>query len=107
MYPKHITAGMINAYVRGRQNASGSGVETLYHMFDGRAEALSFHVEKDAPVIGIPLMQLKKKDNLLIACINRKGRIFFPRGMDTIEQGDSVIIVTTHTGLTDIGDILV
>ncbi|MBR5287279.1 MAG: Trk system potassium transporter TrkA [Clostridia bacterium] len=106
VYPKHITAEMIGAYIRGRQNASGSGVETLYHMFDGRVEAVSFHVEKDSPVVGIPLMQLEKKNNLLIACINRAGRIFFPRGMDAIQPGDSVIIVTTHTGLTDIGDIL-
>lgn len=106
VYPKHITSERITTYVRACQNTIGSNVETLYHMFDGRVEAVSFHVEKDAPVIGMPLMNLKKKDNLLIACINRTGRIFFPRGTDTIEAGDSVIIVTTHTGFTDIGDIL-
>jgi len=106
VYPKHITSERICTYVRACQNTIGSNVETLYHMFDGRVEAVSFHVEKDAPVVGIPLMHLKKKDNLLIACINRRGRIFFPRGMDTIEAGDSVIIVTSHTGFTDIGDIL-
>lgn len=106
VYPKHITSERITTYVRACQNTIGSNVETLYHMFDGRVEAVSFHVEKDAPVVGIPLMELKKKDKLLIACINRRGRIFFPRGMDTIEAGDSVIIVTSHTGFTDIGDIL-
>lgn len=51
-------------------------------------------------------MELKMKNNLLIACINRGGRIIFPRGHDAIEPDDSVIIVTTHTGLTDISDIL-
>ena len=106
VYPKHITSERITAYVRACQNTIGSNVETMYHMFDGRVEAVSFHVEKDAPVIGVPLMELKKKDNLLIACINRRGRIFFPRGQDTIEAGDSVIIVTSHTGFTDISDIL-
>ena len=106
VYPKHITSERICTYVRGRQNASGSAVETMVHLFDGRAEAISFHVEKDSPVVGVPLMQLKKKDNLLIACINRAGRIFFPRGQDAIEPGDYVIVVTTHAGFTDLSDIL-
>ena len=106
VYPKHITAESIIAYVRARQNSIGSNVETLYHMFDNRVEAIEFHVRKDAPVCGVPLMQLKKKDNLLIACINRGGKIIFPRGQDAIMEGDSVIIVTTHTGFGDISDIL-
>ena len=106
VYPKHITAETIIAYVRARQNSIGSNVETLYHMFENRVEAVEFHVQKDASVIGIPLMELKKKDNLLIACINRGGKIFFPRGMDRIMAGDTVIIVTTHTGFDDISDIL-
>ena len=106
VYPKYITSEAIIAYVRARQNSIGSNVETLYHMFDNRVEAIEFHVRKDAPVCGVPLMQLKKKDNLLIACINRGGKIIFPRGQDAIMEGDSVIIVTTHTGFGDISDIL-
>lgn len=106
IYPKYITAEAIIAYVRARQNSIGSNVETLYHMFDDRAEAIEFHVDKDAPVIGMPLRDLKKKDHLLIACIGRGGRVIFPRGHDSIQAGDHVIIVTTHTGFNDISDIL-
>ena len=106
VYPKYITSETITAYVRAKQNTIGSNVETLYHLFDSQAEALEFHVEKDAPVVGVPLMKLKKKDNLLIACIGRKGKIIFPRGQDAIQAGDTVIIVTTHTGFRDISDIL-
>ena len=106
VYPKYITSETITAYVRAKQNTIGSNVETLYHLFDGKAEALEFHVEKDAPVVGVPLMKLRKKDNLLIACIGRKGKIIFPRGQDAIEAGDTVIVVTTHTGFKDISDIL-
>ncbi|MBQ4552202.1 MAG: Trk system potassium transporter TrkA [Clostridia bacterium] len=106
VYPKYITSETITAYVRAKQNTIGSNVETMYHLFDSQAEALEFHVEKDAPVIGVPLMNLKKKDNLLIACIGRKGKIIFPRGQDAIAAGDTVIIVTTHTGFKDISDIL-
>ena len=106
VYPKHIAAETILAYARARQNGMGSNVETLYHMFDNRVEAIEFHVQKDAEVVGIPLMELKTKDNLLIACIGRNGKVIFPRGQDMIKAGDTVIIVTKHQGLGDISDIL-
>jgi len=69
-------------------------------------EAAEFCVEENAPVIGIPLSKLSLKKNLLIACINRGGQIIIPRGHNHIEAGDTVIVVTTHTGFHDIGDIL-
>ncbi len=55
---------------------------------------------------GVPLADLSLKNNLLIACINRGGRIIIPRGGDSIQPDDTVIVVTTHTGLHDIRDIL-
>ena len=45
------------------------------------------------------------KDNLLIGCISRGGKTITPRGSDTIEVGDSVIVVTTHKGLDSLDDI--
>ena len=51
-------------------------------------------------------MKLKLKNNLLVACINRNGQTIIPDGDDCIKIGDSVIIVTTHTGFNDIEDIL-
>ena len=88
------------------QNSLGSNVETLYKIVANRAEALEFRVGSDAPMIGVPLEKLSLKKNLLVACINRNGRILTPRGKDTIEVGDTVIIVTTNTGLKDLKDIL-
>ena len=46
------------------------------------------------------------KSDLLISCINRNGNIIIPSGLDSIEVGDTVMIVTTHTGFQDIQDIL-
>ncbi len=54
----------------------------------------------------VPLKDLKLKSNLLLGCINRKGKIIIPRGNDTIQVGDTVIVVTTQKGLDDIQDIL-
>lgn len=106
MYPRYMTTEKIIGYVRAMQNSIGSNIETLYHMFDNRAEAIEFKVEKDCPVIGKPLMELPLKNELLIACLSRKGKIIIPRGADTIQAGDRVIIVTAHTGFHDIVDIL-
>ena len=106
IYPKYITSEYIIQYVRAMQNSIGSNIETLYYLFDNRVEAAEFCVEENAPVIGIPLAELSLKNNLLIACINRGGQIIIPRGYDHIEAGDTVIVVTTHTGFQDIRDIL-
>lgn len=106
IYPKLITADSIIRYVRAMQNSMGSNVETLYKIVANKVEALEFRVEPDAPLVGIPLEKLTFKSNLLIACINRNGKIITPRGKDTIEPRDTVIVVTTHSGLNDLKDIL-
>lgn len=106
IYPKLLTSDLILQYVRAMQNSLGSNVETLYRIADDQAEALEFRVSRDASVVGIPLEKLELKNNLLVACINRAGRIITPRGKDTLEAGDTVIIVTTNKGLQDLKDIL-
>ena len=106
IYPRFITAETIVAYVRALQNSIGSNIETLYKLFDDRAEAAEFCVGPDASVCGKPLAELSLKNNLLIACINRGGRIIIPRGSDSIQPNDTVIVVTTHLGLHDLRDIL-
>ena len=106
IYPKHLTADYILQYVRAMSNSIGSNVETLYQILDGRAEALEFAIHDTSAVTDIPLAELKLKSNLLIGSINRKGKTWIPRGQDTIQVGDTVIIVTTQKGLGDILDIL-
>ena len=106
IYPKYITADSILRYVRAMQNTIGSNVETLYHILDNQAEALEFAIHDYSPVVGVPLSDLKLKHNLLVCCLARSGKIRIPRGQDTIQIGDNVIIVTTHKGLRDICDIL-
>ena len=51
-------------------------------------------------------MDLSLKKDLLISFINRDGEIIIPSGQDCIKVGDTVRIVTTHTGFDDIQDIL-
>lgn len=107
IYPKYITSEAIIAYVRAKKNSMNSNnIETLYHMFDSRVEAIEFRIDQESDATNTPLMKLSLKSDLLIACINRNGRIIIPGGNDCIKVGDTVMIVTRHTGFNDIQDIL-
>ncbi len=103
---RNTTTEYILKYVRSMTNAYGSNVAALYRLMDNRVEALEFHVRESCPVIGIPLLNLKLKSNLLVCCIVRGKQIITPSGRDTIELNDTVIVVTTNKGLQDISDIL-
>lgn len=105
--PKTIAASNIVRYVRAMQNSVGSSnVETLHKLVNDRIEALEFKVKEKSAVVGIPLKNLKTKDELLVATIIRNGRVIIPGGNDSIEVGDSVIIVTRNKHLMDLKDIL-
>ena len=105
--PKTITSHLISRYVRSMQNSMGINVETLYRMMDGKVEALEFKVSQTAKghFLNVPLMELNLKPDILVCSIIRGKKITIPRGRDVIKSGDTVIVVTTHTGLKDLSDI--
>ena len=46
------------------------------------------------------------KNNILLACINRMGKVIIPSGNDYIMAGDTIIVITTAEGMyKDINDI--
>ena len=107
VYPKDITAENVLKFVRAKNNSLGSSnIQTMHFILDGRAEALEFRIKENCSLLAKPLEKLRIKKNILVACINRNGKIIIPRGQDSIETGDSVVIVTTRSGLKDINDIL-
>lgn len=106
IYPKYMTCDYIVQYVRALQNDAGSKVKTLYRILDDRVEALEFNVYEKSAVTGVPLAQLSLKRNLLICCITRGSEIIIPRGSDSIQVGDSVVVVTLEHGLHDVRDIV-
>ena len=106
IYPRYITSEAIIAYVRAKKESLDRNIETLYHMFDSRVEAIEFRANEIAGLTGIPLKDLSLKKDLLISFINRKGTIIIPSGQDCILQGDTVMIVTKHLGFSDLHEIL-
>lgn len=105
-HPRNIAAEHILRFVRALNNSRGSNVETMYKIVGNKAEALEFRATARSAVCSKPLMELRLLPNLLIGAINRGGKILTPSGKDTIEPGDTVIVVTTASGLNDLDDIL-
>ena len=106
VYPRYITSEAIIAYARAKRASLDSNIETLTHLYDQRVECIEFHIDRASDVTGTKIMELSLKQHIMITFINRNGNIIFPGGNDTIEVGDTVMIVTTHTGFNDVTDIL-
>ena len=107
VYPRYLTSEAIIAYVRALGNAAQSSrVISMFHMFSNRAEALEMRVEEPSEVTNVPLKELHIKPEVLIGCINRGGRIIIPGGDDSLQVGDTVVIVTRHKGFDNLRDML-
>ena len=106
VHPRNLTAEYILQYVRARKNSLGSNVETLHWIVDNKAEALEFHIQNNFDKQNVPLQELHLRDDVLIACINRSGKIILPRGRDVLLPEDTVIVVTTTACLNYISDII-
>lgn len=104
---KSATADAIMSYVRARKNSySSAEVETMYRLVNGKVEAQEFIIKKESEITGIPLKNLRTKQNTLIACIGRKRKVIVPNGDDHLEVGDSVIVVAKEHAIKTFKDIL-
>ena len=103
---KDLCADTIVRYVRAMQNTDGSSVLTLHHLVDGKADALEFNVTDRCRNVGKKLMDMRFKPNTLLACINRMGKIIIPGGSDTLEAGDTVVVIAaSNRVILDLNDI--
>ncbi len=104
--PKYLTTNSVLDYVRSLDNTE-SNIESIYHIVDNRVEAVEFKIREKIPrLIGIALKDLKIKKNILICSVVRGRQVIIPDGDTTIEQGDSVVVVSKEHRFSDISDIL-
>lgn len=105
--PKYLTTNNILSYVRSLKKTAGSNIESLYNLVGNQVEAIEFKV-KDiiTDIVGIKLRELKKKNDILICAIIRNRDIIIPNGNDSIELGDSVVIVSKNHHFSTLKDIL-
>ncbi len=104
--PRLLTTNDILRYVRAMQNRQGAGVITLHRLVDEKVEALEFMATASTRYLGVPLKDVPLKSDLLIALITRQGRIIVPSGGDSIEKGDTVVVVTgSDQSFSDLNDV--
>ncbi len=95
--PKDLVANNILRYVRAMQNQTGAAV-SVHAIADGQVEAVEFMVEDHVRNCGVPLKDLKLKNNVLVASITHGSKTEIPNGSSTFGPGDSVVVVTTVRG---------
>ena len=104
--PKTVACNNILRTVRTRASRATGAVERMYRLMGGRAEALEFIAQPNAPYIHVPLKNLNISDDALIAVIVREGQVQVPFGNDTIEAGDHVVAISRRPGISDLGQIV-
>lgn len=104
--PKILCATAIARYVRAMENTSGGSVISVHQLMDGRVEALEFVVTKSTHHRGEKLQKITLKPGMLISSIIRGGSVIIPKGSDTIELGDTLIVVTiAEQAIADLNEI--
>lgn len=104
VYPRQLTAEVILKYVRAKNNSADTKIETLYRLNDNQAEALEFEINEGSPLAGKVISEIDLKLGVIIGTVNHKGLPELAKGHTKIEQGDTIVIITTRTGITDIKD---
>lgn len=103
--PKDLVASNILRYVRAMDNQEGAAM-SIHLIADGQVEALEFAVDKTTRHQGVALKDLKLKNNVLLAIINRGAQTEIPNGNSTFQAGDSVVVVTgSHGSIRQLNDI--
>ena len=103
--PKLITANQILQVVRGIKNSKGSVMNALYKIPNGSAEAMEFVANETTRHLGVALKDLRLKRGILVAVLVHQSRIIIPDGSSSIQNGDTVIIVSRNQHILDINDI--
>ena len=98
--PRELCSNDIVRYVRAMENQTGAAV-SVHGIADGKAEAVEFLADETTRNLGIPLKELKLKPNVLIASISHGDKVEIPHGTSVLQEGDSVVVVTTERGAID------
>ena len=107
IFPQEIAANQVVSYIRASSNTGGNNIVTLHKIVENQVEASEFIASENSKVINMPLKFLTLKKDILIGGIIRNHKIIIPSGMTSIEEKDSVIVVSKSRILNDLDDILV
>jgi trk system potassium uptake protein TrkA len=86
--PRRLIAEEIIGFTRER-------IEKALSLEQDRAEVLEIEVSLQSPLIGVKLAAAQVPAGVLIGAIVRGERVIIPRGTDTLQPGDHVIVFST------------
>jgi len=96
--PRELCASDVVRYVRAMENQTGAAI-SLHAIAEGQAEAIEFVVDEKTRNCGVPLKELKLKDDVLLATISHGSQVEIPNGSSVMTPGDTVVVVTTRRGV--------
>lgn len=87
--PRLLSVGLALQFARrGR-------VTAVANLMEETVEAVEAVAQAGSRLVGAPLQQLGLPRGVLVAALERGGRLLVPRGPDRIEPGDKVLFITT------------
>ena len=91
--PRDITVSRILEHIRrGR-------IHSVHTLQGGKAEVIEADAMESSPVIGVPLKEARLPKGVLVGALVRNKEVIIPRGEETIERGDRVIIFSPHDAI--------
>jgi trk system potassium uptake protein TrkA len=94
--PHKIAANQVVQYVRAVENTGNSSCEAIYDFGENIFQMVEFKVKENFKALNKKLKNLKFKDNILIAVIQRGKNIIYPCGNDEIKLNDTIVIISKN-----------
>ena len=92
----HSTVNSVLRYIRGGRYASA------YSILDGKIEVVELPLEKDSPVAGKKIKDIRLKGKALIAAVTRNGKNTIPTGETQLAPGDVLLITADRMAFEDV-----
>jgi trk system potassium uptake protein TrkA len=98
--PRVLVIGFALEHIRGRR------VHSVAQLLEDRIEIVEAEAARGGPLCGSPLSELKLPRGVLVAALRRGDNLVVPRGVDGIEAGDRVLLITTTENAAKLADFL-
>jgi trk system potassium uptake protein TrkA len=98
--PRILAASQVLSYIRGGQ------FNRISLIAEGQAEVVEFTVQQGSPLLRAPLMKLGLPKGLIVGALIRGNKAVVPKGADSMQAGDSVIMFALHEHLPYIESLL-
>lgn len=105
--PKRLISDVILRKVRTIMHWGSYDIEMMHRLAENRVEVLQCRIKEGDRISGIPLAHLPLRANVLIAYLVRAKHVIIPGGQDSLQPGDTVIIISLAKMIESTDDLLI